>query len=76
MRKILALVGALPMVFTMCQGGKAPEGCCKHGDRLDIVITQKDWERECDRMGGFPILEIRGTVSHEVPVHLCRGVDF
>jgi hypothetical protein len=71
----LGLCMAFGSIFSMCQGGPVPKGCCEHGDRLDVLMTpakdptQNNWQERCDQMGGR--LEVRGDDEF-----WCVGVDF
>ena len=66
---------AFGSLFSMCQGGPVPKGCCSHGDRLDVVMTdidtQLDWLGECQDWGGRPVVH-DGIIT----VDVCEDVDF
>jgi len=72
---LLVALSASGCTYRMTQGGPVPAGCCRHGDRLDVVMkpmsdpTKNDWRERCDRMGGKLVVE--GD-----DVFVCRGVDF
>lgn len=74
--KLALLVACLPMTFTMCgQHGKVPQGCCRHGDTLNVILlpqkdpTTNNFQERCDQMGGKLIVE-----GDDVMV--CHDVDF
>jgi hypothetical protein len=50
-------------VFTMCDGGKVPEGCCDPGDTLNIILPDANTQR-CEDMGG------------RMTGFICEDVDF
>jgi hypothetical protein len=64
MFRIVGLIMSAGSIFSMCQGGSVPTGCCDPGDRLDVVVVTPDRQAECDHMGGT----LEGYV--------CVGVDF
>lgn len=64
---MLAAGGSL---FSMCQGGPVPEGCCKRGDQLNVVMVDRpSWIEDCNDMGGKPVTDRDGR-------RLCTNVDF
>jgi hypothetical protein len=61
-------------VFTMCDGGPVPPGCCESGDQLNVVYhpgepTVQDVDR-CDHWGGELIFDPVANTS------TCEHVDF
>jgi hypothetical protein len=60
-------------VFTACEGGPVPAGCCEPGDRLDVLYAPgQDGRALCDRDGGV----FRPAPALHPTLDGCEGVDF
>jgi hypothetical protein len=68
MMRLATLLLTASSVFTMCEGGPAPEGCCDDMDvqQLNVIMTEDDpaAHQRCLDYGGRP----NGRV--------CEDVDF
>lgn len=72
--KRLIKVAVSGAVFTMCNGGPAPAGCCDRGDQLNVVmhpgVPNISDIIECESWSGELIYDPRTNIS------TCEEVDF
>ena len=59
-------------VFTMCNGGPVPEGCCERGDQLNVVLHEgspTSFDTDLCVDWGSVLVFVNNTTT-------CEGVDF
>jgi hypothetical protein len=66
-KTLFLIMSILPSgtLFTMCQNGPVPPGCCEPGDQMNVIMTSPTPVKDCEDYGGIPITEKGITVCHD-----------